>query len=423
MKRFYFIATIWFIGSCLTACTEKTTVDPTDGGIFPVEQPDDYASDVGIPQGTPVTQVVGTTGGTVRDAEGRFSIQIPAGALATEQTISIQPVNNTNSAGKGTAYRLTPHGLTFAKPVKLTVQYTAEDLSGTIPEAFGIAYQNEDKIWMSVGGVKLDTAARTLSVATTHFSDWSFFEAITLEMAVNVISPGEKAKAVVHCALNSGPDEDPLADLTREGTERKLLQSGKVIATKYIDGWEKVNEGRLTVSGSSVEYLAPTSIPKTNPVELIVRIKLKDNALGMIIRKLYVAPPGISVQVNGSAWRTIPGGIAPGPEGLNLIAGFLGDGAITIKWEGPFRGVFPWTLETVACLYQASKMDMYQHVYGTTSVSISKGYLTTEEAIDFTEHARLVGSFDVKSAGHMDFRDPAAPRMTTEKMHGVFRIK
>jgi hypothetical protein len=36
-----------------------------------------------------------------------------------------------------------------------------------------IAYQSEKGIWMSPATKSLDTTARTLSVETTHFSDWS----------------------------------------------------------------------------------------------------------------------------------------------------------------------------------------------------------------------------------------------------------
>ena len=72
---------------------------------------------------------IGVTGGTIRSSDGRISLEIPPGALARQTMISIRELDNGSlpSGGvKNTGFELLPDGLTFAKPVKLTLAYGAE---------------------------------------------------------------------------------------------------------------------------------------------------------------------------------------------------------------------------------------------------------------------------------------------------------
>ena len=57
-------------------------------------------------------------------------IDVPAGALASDTDITIQPITNTAWGGIGNGYRLTPDGLTFTQPVDLVFDVAPETLAG-----------------------------------------------------------------------------------------------------------------------------------------------------------------------------------------------------------------------------------------------------------------------------------------------------
>src|SRR5262245_28927723 len=75
----------------------------------------------GTTLGSPVSATIGSGGGGLISADGRISLIVPAGAVTSNTTFSIQPIRNTldtNSAAP--AYRLLPEGQTFAQPVRVS---------------------------------------------------------------------------------------------------------------------------------------------------------------------------------------------------------------------------------------------------------------------------------------------------------------
>jgi hypothetical protein len=161
------------------ACKKDNEVDP-DLEPAPVNQGTEVTP-VGTPTGEAFTANIGPAGGSIESADKRIRIDIPAGALAATQTISVQPITNNCPSGQGEAFRLTPHGLQFAKPATITFQYTENDLEGTFAEGLAIAWQTDKGEWKSTAGNQVDTLNKQLSVQTTHFSDWSFFKSIFID--------------------------------------------------------------------------------------------------------------------------------------------------------------------------------------------------------------------------------------------------
>ena len=103
--QYLFSALYIFIS--VTACRKDTiSGDPTsnDAGVTPL------VTSTGTSLGARVTKEIGNEGGTLESADGILKITIPAGALSTTTVIGIEPVSNTNIAGIGNAFRLTPHG-------------------------------------------------------------------------------------------------------------------------------------------------------------------------------------------------------------------------------------------------------------------------------------------------------------------------
>lgn len=134
----------------LHSCNKDSHVDnfPSTVPLLPGE-----VTEVGIEEGIVIRKVIGAAGGFILN--DRVIVSVPPGALDKDVEIGLQPISNTNKAGKGLSYRMTPHGITFHKPITITFRYTEEEAKNTFPQALGIAYQNSSGVWMAVGGVTL----------------------------------------------------------------------------------------------------------------------------------------------------------------------------------------------------------------------------------------------------------------------------
>jgi len=122
-----------------------------------------------IPAAIPSSASIGPTGGSIRSADGRLTLKVPAGALAAPTTLSIAPVTNGAPNAIGSAYSLSPVGTQFAIPAQLVLAYTDADLNGTGAGALGIA-SDDGTSWQAILGGSLDPAARTLTVPVSSTS-------------------------------------------------------------------------------------------------------------------------------------------------------------------------------------------------------------------------------------------------------------
>jgi hypothetical protein len=135
----------------------------------------------GDPQGTVVTQSIDAAGGSVTSADGRISLDIPAGALSAATAIGIQPISSTVPNGVGISYRLQPEGTTFSVPLTLTFHLSATETM-SVDSSF-IVTQHADGLWYSQNNQLRDGSAQTVSIQTTHFSDWGLSETLLLKPA------------------------------------------------------------------------------------------------------------------------------------------------------------------------------------------------------------------------------------------------
>lgn len=127
-------------------------------------------TEIGVPNGDPVSATIGAAGGTLATTDARFTVVIPPGALGADTVISIQPITNTAHGGRGDGYALSPDGQTFAQPVALRWQLTEDDLDGTAIEYATIAHQDADGYWESHDSTH---DASAVTVLAPHFSHWS----------------------------------------------------------------------------------------------------------------------------------------------------------------------------------------------------------------------------------------------------------
>jgi hypothetical protein len=136
------LAAIFLAAACSKA--DKPGPNPPNPNPNPVPEipTDAEKTPVGIPIGQPEQQVIGTNGGTFTTADGRLSLEFPAGALNAATNITIQPVTNNCPGGSGNVLRITPHTVNFNKPVKLSFSYSDTDYISSMPAAVTIAYQD-----------------------------------------------------------------------------------------------------------------------------------------------------------------------------------------------------------------------------------------------------------------------------------------
>lgn len=133
------------------------------------------ATQVGVPNGPATTKSIGPAGGSIASTDGRITVTVPPNAVPGPLNFSIQPITNLAQGGMGSAYRLQPDGLKFATPIKVSFKFDAPDLKGIIPEGLAVAYQDLTGIWQAFDTVDLDREHKTLTVSTTHFTDFSIW--------------------------------------------------------------------------------------------------------------------------------------------------------------------------------------------------------------------------------------------------------
>lgn len=241
---------------------------------------------------------MGPEGGSLSSEDGRLQIIIPAGALKESQEIGIQPISNANPAGNGLAYRLSPHGKKFAKPVTIRISYQRNDGSTGHPDLQGIAYQGEDGVWMSVGGGRMDTLKKTISIETTHFSDWSQFESMRLEPANPIVGVGETAQLKLIQYLR--PED--LLPLTAKAGKETPFGIPYLMDPQAVKGWQLSGPGGITQSGNRCAYKAPATI-KGRKATASVSVELKASVRKLLlITNITVVNEGIGFRIDQGDW-------------------------------------------------------------------------------------------------------------------------
>jgi hypothetical protein len=390
-----------------SSCEEnKNVVDPGQPEVTPTGAVTPVAST----EGAAVTATIGPAGGTIESADKRIKVDIPAGALSAQQVITVQPLSKNHCPlGTGTAFRLAPHGIEFAKPARITFQYTQQDVTGSAPELLRIAYQTGKGHWQSPRTKSIDTTAHTVSVQTTHFSDWGMFQTMHIYPNESFLDPGEKiALNVYHIEADNDDDE-----LT--------VPLGTLLPAKYVEKWTLQGEGTLTNKHNTGTYQAPARIPAVNPTAVTVFLNKSVTIDGRVYKDIrlvanfFVAPEGISMQYGNNEWVTFQGG-ANLLTDHRVVAGKLGSEHIQVLWVGPATGQFSWTLQTVTFLYNRSSTYLCQHI--VPKDRISGGTLRVNN--DHPEY--FVGTFYLTSAGWIDM-STHPPSFGEIVVRGVIRVK
>lgn len=243
------------------------------------------ASEVGIPTGPPVSKTVGPEGGSISSPDGKITVKVPMNAVAGNTQFSIQPITNMAKNGIGNGYRLEPGDRAFAVPLNLTIHFDDRDLEGTVGEALQLAYQDKDGSWHAQASTKLNDHEKTLTIATTHFSDWLVLRTIGISPVKATLLLGE----TVGIGVDSCPDRDPIQKYNIwkyvfghdcrdiSGTGKWRLAGAGELSTNVTDG-----SGKKT--STYVFYTAPHVKP-ADPVAVVtvdIDVTIRDPDTGEV---------------------------------------------------------------------------------------------------------------------------------------------
>jgi hypothetical protein len=257
MQKLLSIITIVFFVS-IVSCKKSVPVDNQQTST-PV--PMQLITAPGLADGPAVSKAIGTSGGTISSVDGKISINIPQGAISDNQTITVQPITNKLESGLGKAYRITPHIPQFNKPVTITFSYTEADIVGTSPEVFAIGYQNTAGGWLYKKNVQLNKVNKTISITTTHFSDWALFEKtwLTPEEVRLKLDENKVQKFRVMAAASFDIDPNDMID--------PIISAPYELNSELVTGWTLTNPSDW-IFREKPDRMPPLQLPKKVPVLL-----------------------------------------------------------------------------------------------------------------------------------------------------------
>lgn len=258
-----------------------------DGGNEPSPTP----TDVGAADGSAASATIGAAGGNVSMPDGKIALTIPAGALTSDTVMNIQPITNNAHGGLGAGYRLTPDGQTFAQPVVIEFAYTDQNLAGSDPAILGAAFQTAAGYWKWLGTPTVDSVAKTVSISTTHFTDFSLVQGYRLQPLSKSLQVNESlALQVAFCY----PATD--SDLTPLGLSCDTAASQSDVAAPFVIGEWSVNGnaggngtvGIVSGDGPSAIYQAPATKPTPNTVAVSARVNLPARGETLVVSNITI---------------------------------------------------------------------------------------------------------------------------------------
>ncbi|GAB3424500.1 hypothetical protein [Niabella aquatica] len=233
----------------------------------------------GVAQGGQVVKVIGAAGGQITTPDGKITVDIPVGAVDSDVQFTIQPISKTLALATGPAYRLGPEDVTFHKEVKITFDYTEEDLVGTSEDYLYLAYQDREGYFYSAFMTEIDKAAHKVWVNTRHFSDWY------LNRLFHVVKEKRRLVANEETAL--------LLFYTEQWPDGRLgYRDGEQIKT---DTWFVNGPGKVTREGNGGENLSRVSATYKAPASIVQPAKIAVGAqIKNMVNKTHPDRPGTS---------------------------------------------------------------------------------------------------------------------------------
>ncbi|MFZ5939926.1 MAG: hypothetical protein ACOYXB_05080 [Bacteroidota bacterium] len=330
------------------SCTEMNGPDDTP-----------LITEKGDAVGTMSSAVIGPAGGTMSSGDQLITVTIPEGALSEETEISIQPITNNAPLGIANGFRLLPEGTVFSKPVTLTFSYTNDMLDGVPEDFLWIVTQADDGSWNALLKSEINKTTRTVTVETSHFSDWALgkFIDFTLVPSSYTLKKGESITLQLSGfsrdkQLTEDDDLVPLVPINSDGDDLVPLTPIPATEERLMDfrvkGWTlngasaPVNNsgGKLTANGGMAVYTAPDKRPDINPVAVTVSLEASDEAGSksswMVTANISVIESDyyLLVTVDGVEYEYFEygfnGSVPPDPANLSIVNCAVTNGSLEI---------------------------------------------------------------------------------------------
>lgn len=280
-RSFFYMGLLLMLG--LSACGGGGS----SSGTTPAATPFPF----GEPTGPAVTQTIGPAGGTLDPGDGTVRLTFPAGALTQDTAISIQPVAITAPGGR-VAYRLSPSGLTFARPFQITFSFTDADLLGSSPRTLGIGFQDDQGFWYALRDTVRDEAAKTITTTSTHFSDWSYFIGWRIDPSEAIVAAGSRISLVVENCEPRTVADAPSTAMTSCSTDYEAVDLIKEWAVDGIEGGNAAIGTVTTELVPSAVYTAPVFVVGAETHEVSARLSRPNVPDELLISRITVVPGG-----------------------------------------------------------------------------------------------------------------------------------
>lgn len=119
-------------------------------------------------------EIVGARGGTIVSEDGRFSVEIAAGALDHDVEITIEtvPCGAMKGVAIGSCYEVGPRGTAFSFPAKVTFELDDDQIAGISADELALSGQKDDD-WSLLADRTVDVEDGTISASATYLSSFA----------------------------------------------------------------------------------------------------------------------------------------------------------------------------------------------------------------------------------------------------------
>ena len=119
-------------------------------------------------------ETIGPRGGVVVSEDGRFSVEIAAGALDRDVDITIEAVScgETDGLALGPCYEVGPRGTAFLFPAKVTMELDAGEFDAVSADRLALSSRREQH-WDLLADRKVDLDDGTVSASASYLSSFA----------------------------------------------------------------------------------------------------------------------------------------------------------------------------------------------------------------------------------------------------------
>jgi len=243
-------------------------------------------------------------------SDGKLRVSVPAGALAGDTEVRIQPSGDDSGESFGPVYSLSPEGTTFSEPVTLVWNLSDADLARTNLENLVVRSKEPDGRWKVQPNLERNESDHSIRVSTKHFSKWDLAMTLRLEPSVAKVFIGDSLELTAYAGWTelsppapdmgemptpatraagvasqsqSTSDDDLLAtpEDVRHGIFRNAVWrvNGEHCGTVKLGLIKQNVIGHINVDKAALQpinYITPDEVPSPNAITVSFEITVKE---------------------------------------------------------------------------------------------------------------------------------------------------